>query len=334
MAKELDLKSRLLNLRTLISFMMAFVILYLMLTKINLGQVFLVLRRTDITLYLAAFLIYYAAFPVRGIRFRVMLANNGCRATLRDLTEIIFISWFANCVVPAKLGDVYRAYLVRINNGMDFSTTLGAVFVERVYDLFILYLLIGFTGLLSFNGRIPPTMLTVLQMSFVLLALLGAVLLGMKFLGRKIMRFLPRKVQGWYLRFLEGTMATFRHNWQLIIFTAAVWFLEGLSFYIVTRAIGLRLEFSLVIFVGLISALLTALPVTPAGLGLVEAAKVSILMFFGVDRNVAVSAALLDRLINYWSILLVGWPVYLTSAKVKRIKEDAAVESTDSHSYI
>lgn len=334
MEKDLNLGHKLLKKRTVFSFLLAFVILYLMVTRINLSQLAAVLRRTDVALYLAAFVVYYAAFPFRGLRFRIMLANNGCRANVKDLTEIIFVSWFANCVVPAKLGDVYRAYLVRNNCRLPFSTTLGSVFVERVFDLFILYLMIGFTGLISFHGRIPPVMLTVLETAFILLGILGAVLIGMKYAGRKMLGFLPGKAREWYNRFLDGTMASFRHNWQLFFLTMVIWILEGLSFYLVTLAIGLKLDFYLVIFVGLISALLTALPVTPAGLGLVEVAKMSILLFFGVDRSVAISAALLDRLINYWSILLAGLPVYLTSAKVKQIREETPVEGTDRHSYI
>ena len=35
------------------------------------------------------------------------------RSASRDSTEIIFISWLVNCLVPAKLGDVYRAYLLQ-----------------------------------------------------------------------------------------------------------------------------------------------------------------------------------------------------------------------------
>ena len=41
------------------------------------------------------------------------------------------ISWFVNCVVPAKLGDVYRAYLLKINSDASLSRTFGTVFIER-----------------------------------------------------------------------------------------------------------------------------------------------------------------------------------------------------------
>ena len=44
---------------------------------------------------------------------------------LRDATEILFLSWFVNCLVPAKLGDLYRAYLLRANYGASISRTVG-----------------------------------------------------------------------------------------------------------------------------------------------------------------------------------------------------------------
>ena len=43
--------------------------------------------------------------------------------SVRDSTEIIFISWLVNCLVPAKLGDVYRAYLLRLNFDVSLSRT-------------------------------------------------------------------------------------------------------------------------------------------------------------------------------------------------------------------
>ncbi|MHB9095365.1 MAG: lysylphosphatidylglycerol synthase transmembrane domain-containing protein, partial [Eubacteriales bacterium] len=144
---------------------------------------------------------------------------------------------------------------------------------------------------------------------------------------------LPDKARGMYERFLSGTMSSFQHNGQIAALTAVIWFLEGVSFYLVTRAIGMKLSFVAVIFIGLVSALLTALPITPAGLGIVETAKVGVLVFFNVDGYVAVSAALLDRIINYWSLLLFGIIVYLASEHTMS-KEAKSDESDDSHSYV
>ncbi|MDI6859145.1 MAG: flippase-like domain-containing protein, partial [Methanocellales archaeon] len=80
-------------------------------------------------------------------------------------------------------------------------------------------------------------------------------------------------------------------------------------------AIGLRIALPIIVFVALAAALLTALPITPAGLGAVELAIVGVLMIVGIDKNLAVSVAILDRLISYWSLLIVGGLAYFITDK-------------------
>ena len=59
---------------------------------------------------------FYARLPVARPRWTLLLRGTGFRIGTQDSTEIIFLSWLVNCVVPAKLGDVYRAYLLKINS--------------------------------------------------------------------------------------------------------------------------------------------------------------------------------------------------------------------------
>lgn len=328
-----DIKKKVFSLKTGISFVLAFIIIYLLVTGMDTGKVMEVIRNTSLSLYLLGFVIYYLAFPLRGLRFKIMLKNNECSCRLADLTRIIVISWSANCIAPAKLGDIFRAFLVRQKYCQSFTKTIGTVFAERVFDLFILYLLIGASGIMAFRGKIPQQMMIVLETSFFLLALVLAALIFMRYLGNSLAEKLPKKVSGMYQRFLAGTMSSFRNNWQITFLTVGIWFLEGSSFYLVTRAIGMELSFAAVLFIGLISALLTALPITPAGLGFVETAKVGVLIFFGIDRNIAVSAALLDRAINYWSLLLAGFIIYMATGQrpSARFRDDRKDDSSGQH---
>ena len=334
MLKTPDLRQRFFSLKTMLSFILAFAIIYVLATKMDPARVLASIRNISWPVYACGFVIYYLAFPLRGARFRIMLSNNRCTVPVRDLTRIILISWFANCVVPAKLGDVFRAYLVKKKYCHSFANTVGTIFAERVFDLFILYLLIGASGLAAFRGKIPPTMLVVLKTGFIVLAVILAALIFLKYLGVRLAGILPEKVEKMYRIFLAGTMSSFRHNGQIAALTVVIWMLEGTSFYLVTRALGMNLPFTAVIFTGLISALLTALPITPAGLGIVEAAKVGVLIFFRVDRSVAVSAALLDRLINYWSLLIIGFIIYMTTEQGGSAQEAVSDESDDSRSHI
>jgi uncharacterized protein (TIRG00374 family) len=81
--------------------------------------------------------------------------------------------------------------------------------------------------------------------------------------------------------------------------------------FLVGKSLGAHLSIELTVFVALMSALLTTLPVTPAGLGLVEAAVVVVLKLVDVNADLAGSIAILDRVIGYWSLIVVGIVLYI-----------------------
>ena len=113
-----SLSRRLRNPRTIVSLVIPIMLIVLVLIaapSFHLDQLPGLSREANPWLLLAAFAIYYLGFPLRGYRWAILLRGAGACLGVRDSTEIIFISWLVNCLVPAKLGDVYRAYLLKIN---------------------------------------------------------------------------------------------------------------------------------------------------------------------------------------------------------------------------
>src|SRR5581483_9135094 len=144
---QLSIRKRLLNWRTLLPLVivLAFLIYTAQKLQINPGQTWTAMRSANPGFFLAAFLIYYLSLPVRTLRWRLLLNNVGYSRESEPplprfgiLLEIYFTSWFANVVVPAKLGDVYRAYLLRQEAGVSATRTFGTVLAERLLDLSVL----------------------------------------------------------------------------------------------------------------------------------------------------------------------------------------------------
>jgi hypothetical protein len=103
----------------------------------------------------------------------------------------------------------------------------------------------------------------------------------------------------------------------LTLYTVVIWAFEVGTLYLVTRAISLTLVLPIVIFVALAASLLTSIPITPAGLGAVEVVITGLLMLVGVPSDVAVSVALLYRIVSYWSLIAIGGIVFIRSRKTK-----------------
>jgi glycosyltransferase 2 family protein len=333
----MSLSRRLRQPRTILSIAVPIVIIavFVYLNSAALSKVPALILAANGWLVLAAFLVFYAGFPLRGYRWAILLRGTGQHISTKDSTEIIFLSWLVNCVVPAKLGDVYRAYLLKINSRTaSLSRTFGTVFIERVLDLFAIATLGLAAGYWSFRSGLPPAIQVVFGIGVVTVAVLAFALLTMRNFGRQIIVRLPlpHQVLELYDRFEEGVFGALvtRHLPRLGFLTVLIWMTEGLRLFLVVQALGFEdvsLGLSGAVFVALIGSLLTAVPLSPAGLGIVEAGVVGVLhVAYGVPLPEATAIALLDRVISVFSIIVLGSIAYVLSAKphgLGRIDEPA-----------
>src|SRR3982751_5652150 len=111
-----------------------------------------------------------------------------------------------NCLVPAKLGDLYRAYLLKINSSVSLSKTFGTVFIERILDLFAIAILGLAAGFWRFRSGLPPEMQFVVALGVGTVVVLAALLFTLRNFGRRIIYRLPlpHRVVELYDRFEEG----------------------------------------------------------------------------------------------------------------------------------
>lgn len=325
-ADQVSLGRRLRQPRTILSIAIPLILLALafqVVLKIRLEDVVAGVSQANLLLLLAAFVIFYLGFPLRGLRWALILRGTGLRIKVKDSTEILFLSWLVNCLVPAKLGDVYRAYLLKVNSPVSLSRTFGTVFIERILDLFAIAILGLAAGFWSFRTGFPPQVQFVAALGVVVVVVLGVGLLTLRNFGRRIIGRLPQphRVLELYDKFEDGVFGAVgvRALPRLIVLTGLIWSTEGLRLWLVVQALGFpeaNLGISGAFFVALIGSLLTAVPLSPAGLGLVEAGMVGVLVAaYSLPLTEATTIALVDRVISVFSIILLGSIAYAISGK-------------------
>ncbi len=143
----------------------------------------------------------------------------------------------------------------------------------------------------------------------------------MRNFGRRILVRLPLppSVLELYERFEEGVFGAvgLRHLPILAFVTGLIWLTEGLRLYIVVLALGfpdVELGLSGAIFVALIGSLLTAIPLSPAGLGFAQAGVIGVLtVAYGVPLAEATAITILDWVISVFSIIVFGGVLYVVS---------------------
>ncbi len=322
--QELSIGNRVGNWKTLLSFAFALVVFAVAIVKggFDPHAIWNRVKHLNVLIFLSAFVVYYATFPIRGYRWKVLLENayRGTHPqavddmTVRGLSEIIYISWFVNCVVPAKLGDLYRAYLAKLWVHISWTKTIGTVLAERIIDILVLGLFMAATGFVVFHNRLGGV--SKILLLGVALAVVGIVMLiVMKTFSERIRRVVPSRFQEKYVSFEEGALQSLRRIPLLIGLTMLIWLLEGSRFQLVFTSLGLNthsistIPFAPVLFFALGTAVLTTIPFTPGGLGLVEAGLVGMMIYLGVPKADAAAVVLVDRILSYYSVAFFGFVV-------------------------
>jgi len=292
-------------------------------------------------LILLAFVIYYAGFPLRGWRWSRLLLGAGYKVKAKDGTEILFLSWLVNCVVPAKLGDLYRAYLLKLNSPVSATKTLGTVFMERILDLIAiasLGLLAGYWHFRDSMNTLPSSVQLIFAFGVVVIIALVMALVLMRGFGRRVITALPlpHRAVEFYDRFEEGVFKSVGLRGMPVLgaMTVIIWLTEAMRLYCVTRALGDDLGVSGAMFVALIGSLLTAIPFTPAGLGLVEVGMTGVLTtVFKLAKTQSAAIVLVDRAISVFSIVILGSIAYVLSQKPRgggMVVEEVGSETSSS----
>ena len=96
------------------------------------------------------------------------------------------------------------------------------------------------------------------------------------------------------------------HWWQALLFAGGRWVLDYLTLLAALTALGADPSPSLVLLAFCAAQLLGTLPITPGGLGFVEAGLTGTLALAGVSGGAAVVATLAYRLVSFWLPIPIG----------------------------
>ncbi|MEA2510892.1 MAG: glycosyltransferase 2 family protein [Thermomicrobiales bacterium] len=321
-----SLGSRLFRPHTVVSFGVAIAIIFFFVRRLDVDphEVWRNIRRANVDLYAIACALFYLSFLARAVRWRWMLKQAGLSEAEgykvpgnRGLIEIFLLSWFVNCVVPAKLGDAYRCYLLKRRSGVPISRSLGTILAERLTDLVVLFAMMAVAGVVAFRGHLPSQATRTLLIGSVLLAVGAVGVVGLWY-GRHVVEGrLPERFRLQFSQLHDAIFACLRRPLRPIGVSLLIWGADGLRLYLVAASLHGDVSLSVAYFVSLMSALLTTLPITPAGLGVVEVAMIGVLKLVDVQASLAGSIALMDRLLTYWSLVAVGLILYL-----RRLRSD------------
>jgi len=214
-----------------------------------------------------AILISLATFIFRALRWHYLLYGIKRIPSLRLFSPML-IGFMGNCLLPARAGEFIRAYLLAQRENIKLTASLATLVVDRMFDMFVLLLLIAGvllfypldeTVLLSATGRSLEDIRFFLGVvaTSAFAGLVGFILLlyykkdaAARILSA-VLFFLPsgvrQKIVALFVSFTEGLhiFKNGRHVCIAVVISIAQWILGALMFYPLFFAFGIQEKLSL-----------------------------------------------------------------------------------------
>jgi uncharacterized membrane protein YbhN (UPF0104 family) len=99
--------------------------------------------------------------------------------------------------------------------------------------------------------------------------------------------------------------------WKALLYSTGNWLLDLTALLIALAAVGAQPRASVVLLAYVVAAFLGMIPITPGGLGFVEAGLIGTLGLAGIGADQALLATLVYRLASYWLPMPAGAVAYL-----------------------
>lgn len=308
----------------IIALLLTFLFLGLIFYKIDWSKLIQTFKMFDFkNLWLIA-LLYVAALYLRGVRWKQLLCCDS-KYSAYDLSTLFTAGSMLNIFLPARAGDMYRAYYLGDTKQEKKMKIFGNIILERTFDGICVFLILLAAVLLYCNQQ------WILNISY----MIGALFVGsfivfylifkfnkIDFVCDKLIYFsakLPHFISNPAIKlieiakkhigsFMEGfeVLDSIKHS-SLAFFTSIIiWLIECYVTFLIINSFHINLGFSAALFVISLISFSTMIPSTSVFLGPYQCAYILALGIYNVDKSTALAISTIHQGILMIILTIIG----------------------------
>jgi glycosyltransferase 2 family protein len=310
------------------------------------------IRHANPWLLLAASVAGTLIFPLRAPRWRIILSPVAEKLPLGMLWRAIAIGMMGNNVLPARAGELARAFaLSRETKRVPFSAAFASLAVDRIFDATVVLLLMAVATLdpllprgKTFGGY-PIAKIIGSGAALALFAILGLYLivfftehaiLVWEWMARRMAPRLEERGRRTLLAFASG-LAVLRDPVRFLSSMAwaiAMWLMNALAFWLGFKAVGIDVSYSAALMLQGLIAIGVAVPALPGFFGVFEYFARTGLGIYGIDPALATSWAISYHILTFLPITVIGIYYFVTLglklSDMNASSEEALEEAADA----
>jgi glycosyltransferase 2 family protein len=293
--------------------------LWLALRQTSWEQVRIILSRSKLGWLLVALSFYAADLLMRVSRWRILLGDVKM-LSFKSVGVALLVGYAANNILPARLGELFRADFAGRRYYLSRSAVVGSIFVERVLDGLIVVLCLGLGRLFVPEQAVLSSLLAISALIF------GGIFIALWLLSRKAgpgwVASLPPELASRILSFRQGLSVMRGASFgRVVSLSLIVWLFEGIMLWSVLKAVDISLDWQEMLSVIGVTSLSTLIPSAPGFVGTYQYAFAFTVKLFGYESARGVAAATAAQFFLLGGVTVLGVGLYLYLNLVKTSKE-------------
>jgi uncharacterized protein (TIRG00374 family) len=287
------------------------VLLWLVLSRIDLQQVGRTLKTARWQFLIIVWLLAISAFWIRSVKMAFILKKQNCEVGSIKIFGASAVTMLYSLIMPGLLSTGVKWYILKQHTGKGSN-----VFSSMVYNQFIIFILVSTTALVALIATNPAGTWQLPAICSAILALLAFIYLSLfnRTVGPKltnrlshILNYLPKSLSDTGRKILEqlSVFQTSPVSFHLKILALELFCIAVVSttiYIFAAKAAGIDVPVLVLMWQSAVVFMLGRLPISIANLGVREATLIGTLTLYGVDT----SSAFLMSMIVFSNVILMA----------------------------
>ena len=303
--------------QVIIGIVISIICLYFAFRGIDIKESIEIVKNINIPYFIISLVLSVIIIALRGLRWECFIP---LKKPIKKRTVVMatYIGYMGNNILPAKLGEVARAYILGMKENVSKSALIASVVTERLFDVITggIILTISVVFIPNLPEKVTYTAIALFVLSIVGFLVLIFLVWQREFAHKvfhKIFGILPKnigdKLIEFSCNFIDGIgfKNDPKHIFLIFFYTALYLIGQILTISFLMTAFNIKASPIIALFMFAVGGFGFAVPSAPSGIGPFEWAIVFGLSLIGIEKTVAFPYALVYHMMGIVPIVIIGF---------------------------
>lgn len=300
--------------KIIIGVVISLALAYLTLRQIDFKRSLTFIKSVNYWFLFPALIVYVSTYILRSVRYYFILLPLKKTKVLENFPYTV-IGFFANNIVPLRLGEFIRAKIIGQYLKISGSSAFATILIERLFDItmFVLFFFLIFV-FMPFPDIVEKSFYILFASGILCFIFLYVIIIYEDNVIKLLSKVsIPDKIKififSFFNKFASGLIILKKPIvlFKVLISSVIVWLAESITFVIIAYACGIKLSILGAIFTIIIIGVGAIVPTMPGYFGAYELMGVLSLSSIGVDKDLAFTCIAISHLVTLTGVFGLGF---------------------------